>query len=937
MKQLIFIISFIVLATNLNAQVVFPEKIERRHPRLISGEVTKEYLKQQIVSDTAIGQAYKKYKNRIDGYVNQHVTDPTWMVSRLQMYWNTHSTDVFIKGGVYSHASGEAPVPTVRFTGTRDHTTVYLRPKLEDIKPYMDDERGLWLQNKTNHKWEWVEQSKTGRIVESINSEIMGLARTAALIYWIEGDEKYAKFAADLFDTYMAGIYYRNVPYDLNHGHQQTLVGYTSFEVIQEGIVLDLAGCFDYLYDFLNGKKADQMPVYTESLRKLADQIIKNGVPFNNWDLIQANHVIQIALVLENNNAYADGRGCQYYLDRVFNRSETRQWSITDLMAYGYDPNTGIWAECPGYSKNVAGDFTHIISKLQESLGIDILPSMPIIPKVISALPQYLFPNKYTVGFGDTHYSKLGIGPMLELVANAQKFNKPAQEKEFTALAKMLTETPSGESNTLRGNAFLALFTGNYPKLDESVPAGKFSDYATQTFYAPNVSWMVQRNGLDPMHGLMISEAGSLGNHMHSNGIAIELYGKGLVLAPEGGIGTSYFQPDYAEYYSQFPAHNTVVVNGVSKYPEMKSNHGFKVNYMYPESARKEGYFPGITFSDVYFLEPETNADQNRVMSIVRTGETSGYYIDIFRSKCKSGNDKYHDYFYHNLGQKFSLTDAQNKPLELIPSERLTFADGDLFAYDYIWDKQSNKTDQDFKATFELTMKGQEKTSMNMWMKGEPDREVFKVLTPPTEAFRKEMITEEVSKSPLPAVVVRQSGEAWNRSFAVVYEPFTESEPASIRSIQPFDGEGASEAFVGLKIESLSGRTDYVFSSDIIQPSTFQDMAFTGTYGVVTTEGKKITLFLGSGKQLSKGGLKIEIAGTEAGSAVLSAEGYQLFLTADAPVWVTVPDTFASGKLFLTAGANKIQGKRTTTGKYKSVVFQVPAIAYQQVKINIEK
>ena len=30
--------------------------------------------------------------------------------------------------------------------------------------------------------------------------------------------------AASVFDTYMTGIYYRNVPKDLNHGHQQTLV-----------------------------------------------------------------------------------------------------------------------------------------------------------------------------------------------------------------------------------------------------------------------------------------------------------------------------------------------------------------------------------------------------------------------------------------------------------------------------------------------------------------------------------------------------------------------------------------------------------------------------------------------------------------------------------------------------------------------------------------
>ena len=31
------------------------------------------------------------------------------------------------------------------------------------------------------------------------------------------------------------------------------------------------------------------------------------------------------------------------------------------------------------------------------------------------------------------------------------------------------------------------------------------------------------------------------------------------------------------EYYSQFPAHNTVCVDGISSYPVMKSNHAFKL------------------------------------------------------------------------------------------------------------------------------------------------------------------------------------------------------------------------------------------------------------------------------------------------------------------------------------------------------------------------
>ena len=67
---------------------------------------------------------------RLRPYVERHRTDPAWIVSRLQMYWQSHSTKVFVKNGVYDHAEGSAPVPTVRFTGTRDAASAYFTPML---------------------------------------------------------------------------------------------------------------------------------------------------------------------------------------------------------------------------------------------------------------------------------------------------------------------------------------------------------------------------------------------------------------------------------------------------------------------------------------------------------------------------------------------------------------------------------------------------------------------------------------------------------------------------------------------------------------------------------------------------------------------------------------------------------------------------------------
>lgn len=55
---------------------------------------------------------------------------------------------------------------------------------------------------------------------------------------------------------------------------------------------------------------------------------MQNGVPHNNWNLLQARFINDGRLVLEDNKEYADGKGREYYIDYVMNRSSIRQWSL---------------------------------------------------------------------------------------------------------------------------------------------------------------------------------------------------------------------------------------------------------------------------------------------------------------------------------------------------------------------------------------------------------------------------------------------------------------------------------------------------------------------------------------------------------------------------------------------------------------------------------
>lgn len=734
MRRILLGLCFLSFLNSASGQEIpLPEKMPQTHPRVLTTPAGKQETWKLIKKEEWAKDVFNKLKERTEVYTNLTDAQPAWLLSRLAMYWKSHATEVYVKGETFDHAGGErAPYPTVRYTGTRGTAATHGRPKLADVVPYDDEDGNVTFCNNAlpDRPMESVHPSKTGRNIESLNCEILGIARDAAFLYWMTDEEKFAKLAAGVFDTYMTGIYYRNVPIDLNHGHQQTLVGLTSFEVIHEDALHIAVPLYDFLYNYLKANYPDKMEIYAGAFKKWADNIIANGVPHNNWNLLQARFVMNVGLVLEDNKEYADGKGREYYIDYVMNRSSIRQWSLTRLADYGFDINTGIWAECPGYSSVVINDYANFVNQFDTNLQYDLVKAMPVLSKAVATTPQYLFPNRMICGFGDTHPGYLSTNFFIRMIQNAQANGKKEQENYFTALLKCLNPD-LGNDKTEKKNVRVSVnsfFEDKPLTLNPKVQPGKIEDYVSPLFYAPNVSWLVQRNGMHPRNSLMISLNGSEGNHMHANGISMELYGKGYVLGPDAGIGLFLYSGlDYAEYYSQFPSHNTVCVDGISSYPVMKSNHSFDLLSCFPASAEPGKAFTSVTYSNLYFREPESRADQTRMMSIVTTGAETGYYVDVFRSRKEKGGDKMHDYFYHNLGQTLTLTTADGSDLNLQPTEELAFAGAHLYAYSYLYDKKVAATNKDVKATFTIDMKDKDGDDiyMNLWMKGEPDREVF--------------------------------------------------------------------------------------------------------------------------------------------------------------------------------------------------------------------
>ena len=918
------IIIFIGLVVRFNsmAQLPVPSDIGGHHPRCFGKNMDVESVQQLVDNEGWAAQILTKTHNKVDKYIAYCEDEPDWLLSRLQMYWNSKHTDIYINGGVFSHAEGEAPVPTVRYPGTRDHRSDYCRPKLEELLPYSDDPRGLFYFHKERKQKEWASVAATARNLESVNREILGIARDAAFLFWLTNEEKYVRLAFGILDTYLMGLYYRNEPIDLSHGHHQTLVGLTSFEVIQEHWIAEVTQTYDFLYNYIKVNHQDKLDIYYRTFQKWADQVIKNGVSFNNWNLFQAGHVSRIALVLENNGDYKNGKGAQYYLDQVMNQSSARQWSITKMLEYGYDYETGIWCESPSYSIGVLRDFVHFAEFYDRNFDIDLVKELPVLRQAVVSSVQYLYPNGFMVNFGDGHYKKIEAGPLLYMIENAQKFDKIEDEIYFTRMLKTFFDEDV-YSGKYKVSKIGDLFADEPLKIKEDIPAGNMSDFTSPLFYAPNTSWLVQRTGQDKK-GLMISQIGSLGNHMHSNGIAMELYGYGLPLAPEMGHGSSYFSIEYAEYYTQFPAHNTVIVNGKSKYPEMKSNHPFSVNANYPKSGRANSILDGISFSDLSFLEPETNSDQRRVMGII-SDSLSGYYFDIFRSKQKEGKDIKHEYFYHNLGQDVTLTDQSGTPLDMQSTEKMAFGDGDLMAYDYIWDKKSIVTDENVTGKFNLNL--DDKTVyMNVWVRGEEEREVFTALSPKCSAFHHGPIPEKFNNLPIPTLVLRQEGEAWNRPFVAVYEPALNS-TSEIEQVDYF----GSESQVGIFVKSISGRKDFILSNpDDNKIFTHNEIELQGNFAIVSENGNNLKILLGEGKVLSY--KNYTLSTEESSNATFEVIDNIWYISTSIPLHFKISISDVRTKYQLIFDSNVINGK--IDKKAKKVSFRLPATHRTQVKIE---
>jgi hypothetical protein len=852
------------------------------HPRIYVREEGRASFEQRLEEIEWVRQAFDKLKAGVDPYVIRHQTDPEWIVSRLQMYWDNHYQRVYVKGNVFDHGTGFAPVPTVKFAGHRDGATDYLMPSLEETLPYMDA-KGMYLQNskKEGKPWEWVHPSRTGRMIGPMNERIMRMAATSAFLYWKTGETDYARFASDIFMTYIRGMHHRREPFALEDYTNSHLMGLATFEVILDNIIPQLAICYDFLHDYLR-KNNEDMDMITSVLKRFADQEIAYGVPDNNWNIFQARFVAYIALALEHNSAYRDGKGREYYLNEIIHNTTIRQFALTEVMLDVYDRQTFLWPESATYSMSVCNDMLDIVALIDNAESNHIADSFPILQHAAPALVHYLMPNGRVTAFGDAKYAPLNPHPLEMLISIYRKYGDRDAEAALTSILKQVIAEGSYDRSSNSG--LFPLF--NYVDTLMSTPPPGYDHVMKDMYHTPNTSWLMQRNGRNPQTGVALTLTGAYGNHAHANGISIEMYAKGLIIAPDASNGETYGTIDHREYYSRFPAHNTVIVDGQSDYATMRSYAPYSLLAAYPHHGENLAHTQDkITFARAAMIEPRTNARQERISGIIRHSSDQAYIFDIFRSARLDRKDAKHEYIHHSIGSNIEITTADGSPVRMMPTQELSSASGDLKGYDYFTDKQSATLSADFRARFNIPLDSSDDVAVDAWMQGFPERTVYTVSSPRSNAFLKGSIPSELIGKNLPTLILRQRGEAWTRPFAAIYSTHSSTEDPSIQTVTFSSSANTQAAIVRAR-----NQTDHIlYPTDESQPASFRNITFTGALGILSeSSGTLLQLFIGHGRMMEYNSWCIRLDTLSQASLYRTSDN-TFELVASAPLALTVP------------------------------------------------
>ena len=821
-----------------------------QNPHILVNDGDKQAVLSKIKNQSWANSIFEEISKNVTPYVERHTTDQQWILSRYQMNRipGKHYTTVFSDDagmGLIKWA-GNAPYPTVRVSTylrapITEKGASYRKPSLEELVPN-DTSSVMNLFNPETGKKDWIDP-KT--FYSAINGEINGLALDAAIIYWLKGDTKYARFAADILDQWAKGAFY-----------QEPIVGpcrtgFLDMQTLGDANYRPIILAYDFVRPFMKQNGYD-LHWYETVFEKFASTLAFRGFWNNNWYAAESSTMVFATLNLENKQKQ------DYYLQFILSKDTINggcgQLALPSTVQKWLTPD-GHWKEPGGYHNYPVGNL--LISSLAlEKNGYDVFRKFPALFKASYAMLKYSFPNLTVGGFGDTGRASQSAESLEIGLVGALKYDQPILPDMLASMNKLI----DGGKYKREESGFLGLLC-----FLPDLPATKASYRWPRTGTLDFAKYFIQRNGSDPQTGLMIGVQGATYNHNHCNGMAIELYGLGEVLGIDAGTGPNYEHPLHRNYYSQWAAHNTVVAAGASSSIPFSGSAGAK-NIGQIELAAmepmpdQEAVSPNFSFTDTRYLDKSTNTNQTRTLVLIRTSESSGYYLDIFRSDNPVSND----YVYHNIGDKVTFLNSARVPLKTAPAT-YPRTEKDYPGFRFFTDVEKlNSVTENPTALFTITNDQSEELYLQALMQNYEGRTYYRAKSLKTKTSGK-----HYHDSSLPLFTIHTDVEAKTKPFVTLFEPFKGKDGNNVERIV-VEKTTDTGNFTALTVFCKNNSYQEIFqSTDPDKKYSAKNGSLAGYLGVADFKnGALVSLYLGKGKEISNGGYSLKSL-SENGSASL--------------------------------------------------------------------
>ena len=841
-------------------------------PSMYVSASDREAIRERVARVPWAKKAFARIRGQVEPYADRHVQDPQWIVSRLAMYWKAgeHYTQCYLKGQNWDRGEGNAPVPTVRMPGMRTWNK-YQNVPLADRTPY-NETGDMWGVSRQDPDAPpvLVPYKQSGHMIRSNNVEILTLAENAAFVYWVSGEEKFARFAADIFNTWLAGTYYMQPILDPEKSCGSVggwapggICGYYDYEQIHDDLALHAAAAYDFLYDWLAVHPHPHFKEVGLTTRAAAETVFRRFIEIGlvrggregNWNVNGWNIMLRPILTLDSDTAYADGKGREYYLNFLLRQSTDYHEAIPDILA-NYDTVTGLWPESPGYAFGTVQVLLDWVVPLQRS-GADIMAGNPVLAKAAMAAFPWMDERANLVAFGDSRGGPVDFRMFERLLTYYTACGN--REEAGRAAAALQRGIAMGTYDRSSADwTGICTFVPELPLADE-VKSERMS-------YSPFHRFIVMKNWDAPYGMMACLYGGRKGSHLTPNGLALQFYGFGYALVPDAAGYESYWSADHG-YHQSVTGANTIIPG----YTEGE----IEVNAMEPQV--ESGQFVNTeALTDVVNFADVSADEKRRTVALVRTSEHTGYYVDVFRS-----NQPDNDYLFHHVGDSMRLSDAEGRSLQPVPVERMQkkYTGG----YDSFSRLSSLAYDGDFVAEWTLP----EGIAARLWMTGAGGRELFR-MDAPSSTLNKGLTPGNASTppQPTPVLLVRQDGNnAAAHPFVGVYEAYRNGRPSvtAVSALPAADG-----GWSGVEVQTGEVCRDYVFSAvDTLQHRLPQEGAFRGCFGLVRLrDGAPDLLYIGKGRSVSWGELSVT-ADTDVYASLFRRDG-KWYYSATGPVHIRI-------------------------------------------------